>query len=61
MLDVTAQLDCSIEIVVRAENEEEFVHHRRLVGRLVGEIFLDIVEPIYAEHPDLTPNEPRRS
>ena len=61
MRDVTEQLDRSIDIVASTKNEEEFVRYRRLAGRFMGDIFLDIPEPVYAEHPDPTPNELRHN
>ncbi len=56
---VTKELDDSIGIVMEASPPDEFQSYRRLAGDLMGAIFLDILQPIYREHPDLTPPELR--
>jgi hypothetical protein len=36
-------------------DEATFHHYRRIAGKLMGEILIEILNPIYAAHPDLTP------
>ena len=57
--EVSARLDETIGVVRANSTEDEFYRYRQLVGRLMGEIFLEILQPIYTEHPDLVPNELR--
>jgi hypothetical protein len=42
----TIQLNCDCE---------EFKRFRAEIGKIMGAIFLDLVEPIYCEHPNLIP------
>ena len=53
--NVSANLDKSIRIVKEGESEEEFVRYRKLVGRMMGEIFTEVLQPIYSQFPDLAP------
>lgn len=55
MLDVTARLDTSLATVQERGSPEEFERYRDAVGRILGEILLEVLNPIYAEHPDLKP------
>lgn len=56
--NVSADLDRSIRIVKHGESEEEFVRYRTLIGRIMGEIFVEVLQPIYSQFPDLTPTSP---
>jgi hypothetical protein len=53
---VTADLNESIRIVQEKSEADEFIRYRQLVGKLMGEIFLDILQPLYSEFPDLLPS-----
>ena len=56
MQDITGQLDISIRLVMdNTDNAQDFQKYRRLVGKLMGEIFAEILQPIYDQYPDLTP------
>lgn len=57
--NVTREIDDSIREVMAHSTEEEFRKYRRIAGKLMGEIFLDILQPIFDEYPDLTPKELR--
>lgn len=41
-------------------DEKEFKVFRRAFGRVMGYLYLDILGPIYKEHPTLTPDELKR-
>lgn len=60
MIELGAKLDASVALVQQTESEEEFHQYRRTVGKLMGWMLLDVMNPIYAEYPDLTPPELRR-
>ncbi|MFZ0463267.1 MAG: hypothetical protein WBE20_09990 [Candidatus Acidiferrales bacterium] len=34
---------------------EEFAADRRAAGRIMGEMLLEVLNPLYAEHPSLKP------
>jgi hypothetical protein len=60
MADVIRQLDESVALVQTKCGPEEFHRYRRTVGKVMGEIFLDIQQPLYNQHPELTPPGLRR-
>ncbi len=55
MLDFGAKLDESVMLVMNSCTDQEFEAYRSAVGNLMGCILLDIMNPIYREHPDLWP------
>jgi hypothetical protein len=59
--DVTAQLDDSIRIVQSSSTAEEFNKYRRIMGKLMGEIFLEVLQPLYNEYPSIVPPRLRPS
>jgi hypothetical protein len=59
--NVSAELDRSIRIVRDNSSEEDFIRYRRLVGKLMGEIFVEVLQPIYLEYPELTPDGLKRA
>lgn len=59
MQEISGRLNESIRLVMINSPPEEFNSYRRKVGKIVGEIFLEIQEPLYAEHPELTPPDLR--
>jgi hypothetical protein len=58
-LSVTASLNDSIYSVMASGSPEEIKRYKQAVGKVMAEVFLEIVDPILAEHPDLTPPELR--
>jgi hypothetical protein len=59
MLEYGATLDRSVELVTANGSEQEAVRYKRAVGRIMGEMLVEIMNPIYAEHPDLKPPQLR--
>jgi hypothetical protein len=55
MLDVTRRLDDSLTSVHDRLADDEFDHYRRAVGTVLGAILLEVLNPLYAEHPNLKP------
>lgn len=55
MLEYGARLDQSIQLVINHGTEEEVEKYRRAVGKIMGEMLLEIMNPIYSEYPDLKP------
>ena len=56
-LEINGRLNESIEAVKSNCAPEEFSVYRRRIGTLVNSIFEEILEPIYARHPELKPTE----
>jgi hypothetical protein len=55
MLEFSAKLDNSIKFVKENCDQDEFNRYRQAVGRIMGNMLLDIMNPIYSDHPDLKP------
>ena len=47
---IVAQANCTAD---------EFVALRSVVGRIMGTIVIELLQPLYAEHPGITPPELR--
>jgi len=57
MLDIGKRLDASILMVMENCSPQEFNSYRAIVGQLMGEILLEILNPLYSQHPSLKPPE----
>lgn len=55
MLFIGAQLDQSLAEVKNTENETDFRRYRDSVSKLMTTMLLEVMNPLYAEHPDLKP------
>lgn len=57
MLETTEKLDRSV-VRMRAQlPPAEFGTYGRAVGTILAEIIMEVLDPLYAEHPDLKPPE----
>lgn len=57
MLEYGAKLDSSVKLVMDTSSADEFEAYRTAVGQIMGTMLVDIMNPIYREHPDLKPPE----
>ncbi|GEM_PF-217208 len=57
MKEITKEINESIILVQEQCSEEEFKTYRRAAAQVMGDIFLDIMNPIYNLHPDIIPDE----
>jgi hypothetical protein len=57
MIEFSGRLDGSIATVRDQCSPEEFAAYRCAVGRIMGEMLLEVLNPLYAEHPLLKPAE----
>ena len=55
MVDIGARLDASLSAVRDDCSAAEFKAYRAVVARLLGDMLLDVMNPIYARHPELKP------
>ncbi|GLQ47513.1 hypothetical protein GCM10007862_25640 [Dyella lipolytica] len=55
MIKCSEQLDLSVALVQEKCGEEELRVYRRAVGKALGDIYLEIMIPLYQAHPELTP------
>ena len=59
MLRQGRELDDSVRAVQSSEGAEEFNRYRLAVGRIMGEMLLEVMNPIFDEYPDLKPPQLR--
>jgi hypothetical protein len=57
MLEYGARLDASVMLVKTHCSTEELTLYRRAVGKILGEMLLEVMNPLYAQHPGLKPKE----
>jgi hypothetical protein len=55
MIDVSDRLDRSIVTVKEQCSKEEFQAYRFAVGKILGEVLLEVLNALYAAHPSLKP------
>jgi hypothetical protein len=53
--DISKRLDESLAQVRDKYPAEDFEKYRRTVGKIMGEILIEGLNPLYKEHPDLKP------
>lgn len=57
MLDIGDRLNESVAGVMNDCPEDEFAKYRRAVGAIMAEVLLQVLNPIYKEHPSLKPED----
>ena len=60
MRQCSATLNESVRRVMDTCPEEEFKTYRRVIGRIMGDIYLDVMQPIHRQYPELEPEELKR-
>lgn len=55
--DVGTKLNDSLVELRARGSEEEFTAYRRVVAQVMGTILVDVLNPIFAAHPRLEPDE----
>jgi hypothetical protein len=55
MLDYNSRLNASLILVRDRGSPEQFVSYRRAVAKIMTDMLLDIMNPLYARHPNLKP------
>ena len=53
-------LDDSVRRVMETCSEDEFKTYRRVIGGIMADIYLNVMQPIHQKYPDLEPEEMRR-
>jgi hypothetical protein len=54
MLEISRNLDQSLHLVEDSPPDEQR-RYKRAVGRILGEILCEVLNPLYAQHPSLKP------
>ncbi|MCP3669199.1 MAG: hypothetical protein GY814_01925 [Gammaproteobacteria bacterium] len=57
MMEFGGRLNQSVALVQDNCSEDELVSYRRAVGKLMGAMLLDVMNPIFDEHPELKPDQ----
>lgn len=55
MLQISGEIDESIRMVMETCDVEDFRAYRRAAANVMGEILLEVLNPLYAMHPTLKP------
>ena len=55
MIELSKRVDDSIRMVMETCDREDFEAYRRGAGRVMGYIFLDVLDPLWRAHPSLKP------
>ncbi len=56
-LEVGKRLDESVALVHQTASPEEFERYRSAIAGIMGNLLLEIMNPIYEQHPTLRPAE----
>jgi hypothetical protein len=57
MLDVSAKINDSMFLVRDRCTNQEFEQYRTVCAKVLGYLLIDILNPIYAAHPEMKPKE----
>lgn len=57
MVEFGGRLNQSVILVQDSCPEDQLVCYRRAVGKLMGSMLLDIMNPIFDEYPELKPEQ----
>jgi hypothetical protein len=55
ILEINEKLNDSICMVQDTCDEEDFKTYRQAIGRVLGEMLFQVVNPLYEDHPSLKP------
>jgi len=55
MLEYGSKLDATVAEMQSQVPEEEFIKYRRAIGRVMGAMLLDVMNPLYEMHPQMKP------
>jgi hypothetical protein len=57
MLDCGAKLDASVALVKKECGVKEFEAYRNAVSKIMTDMLLDVMNPLYRRHPEIKPKE----
>jgi hypothetical protein len=60
MRKCSRELDESIRLVMNTCPQAEFKAYRKIIGQIMGAIYLDVMRPIHRRFPDLEPKALRK-
>ena len=57
LMQVSGKLDQSVRFVMDKDAKENFESYRSNAGKVMGEIFLEMLQPLWERYPELRPKE----
>ena len=57
MVAIGARLNQLVWTIKGQAEEDEFRRYRRAIGQVMGVMLSEVMNPLYAEHPDIKPVE----
>lgn len=57
LMQVSGKLNQSVRFVMDKDTKENFYLYRRNAGKVMGELYLELLQPIWEEFPELKPVE----
>jgi hypothetical protein len=55
LVKISGDFDETLRLIETNCNQDEFRSYRKAFGNLMGTMYLDILEPLFKEHPSLIP------
>lgn len=55
--DIVGRLDESVRLAMDRCPEAEFIAYRTAIGRVMGMLVLDVLNPLYARNPEAKPDD----
>ena len=55
LLESSSKLEESLRLVASEGNADDTAYYRKIVAIIMGEMFVELMRPIFKEHPDLKP------
>ena len=55
VLEIGRLLDETAALVVASSSKEEADAYKQSIGKVLGELLLEVINPLYREHPSLRP------
>lgn len=57
LMQVSGKLDQSVRFVMDKDTKENFESYRSSAGKVMGELFLEMLQPLWERYPELRPKE----
>jgi hypothetical protein len=57
LMQVSGKLDQSVRFVMDKDTQENFESYRSNAGKVMGELFLEMLQPLWDRYPELRPVE----
>lgn len=55
VLQCGRELDESVALVKESCSDEEFSTYRKAIGKIMGELLIEVMNPLYKLHPEIKP------